>query len=113
MEARGPWQAGAVELTLYGVDGSVIFERELCTPDTCVLDDNRNLSTCGEPPSSGLDIDSLPLGGCDEEKREVGRGAAGCSVTGRGRSTPPPAGWFFAAAGLAGLGLKLSRPRNR
>jgi len=54
-----------VELTLYGADGSVAHERELCEPDTCVLFANRGSSSCGEPPSSSLNVDRLPRGNCD------------------------------------------------
>lgn len=54
-----------LELGLYGVDGSIILERKLCTPDSCVRYGVRTNSSCDDPESAALDIARVPLGHCD------------------------------------------------
>lgn len=48
-----------VRVALYDADGTSILDEELCEPDLCAIYGIVGVSTCGEPPSSGLDVTRL------------------------------------------------------
>ena len=55
-----------VDVRVYGVEGTVLFEERRCDPDRCAVADLIFVSTCGGPPISVVDIERIPDGSCDD-----------------------------------------------
>ena len=55
-----------LDIALYGIDGLPLYEERRCEPDRCAVNKQRWSSTCGEPPSPGLEPLKLSPTSCDD-----------------------------------------------
>lgn len=55
-----------VDLVLYGIDGSALFETRRCEPDRCVVFHNIGSSLCVETPHADIDVARVSEASCDD-----------------------------------------------
>lgn len=61
-----PPEDPCVDIAIYGIDGSALYEERRCQPDRCAVHQNRQATSCGEPARTGLDATRLSPASCDD-----------------------------------------------
>jgi hypothetical protein len=55
-----------IDVDVYGVEGVPLFHERRCEPDRCARYSRWGQSTCGNPPSSGVDATRIHEGTCSD-----------------------------------------------
>jgi hypothetical protein len=55
-----------IDVRVYGLEGTPLFEQRRCEPDRCMLYEIQRGSDCGGPPFAGVDAAGVPHGSCDD-----------------------------------------------
>jgi hypothetical protein len=66
-----------IDVRVYGIEGTPLFEEHRCEPDRCVQYALWGGSTCGDPPHSGVDAARIADGTCEDPpilRRKEGEG---------------------------------------